>query len=37
MTMTGEPSMLRSNFIGDVKHLPVKYTAGKKKNPAPVS
>jgi cholest-4-en-3-one 26-monooxygenase len=37
MTMTGEPSMLRSNFIGGVKHLPVKYTAGKKKNPAPVS
>jgi cholest-4-en-3-one 26-monooxygenase len=37
MTMTGEPSMLRSNFIGGVKHLPVKYTAGKKKSPAPVS
>ena len=37
MTMTGEPSMLRSNFIGGVKHLPVKYTAGKKRNPAPVS
>jgi cholest-4-en-3-one 26-monooxygenase len=36
MTMTAEPSMLRSNFIGGVKHLPVKYTAGKKKSPAPV-
>jgi cholest-4-en-3-one 26-monooxygenase len=37
MTMTAEPSMLRSNFIGGVKHLPVKYTPGAKKNPAPVS
>ena len=37
MTMTAQPSMLRSNFIGGVKHLPVKYTPGKKKNPAPVS
>ncbi|TML08790.1 MAG: cytochrome P450 [Actinobacteria bacterium] len=37
MTMTAEPSMLRSNFIGGVKHLPVKYTAGKKKSPAPVA
>jgi len=37
MTMTAEPSMLRSNFIGGVKHLPVKYTPGAKKNPPPVS
>jgi cholest-4-en-3-one 26-monooxygenase len=36
MTMTGQPSMLRSNFIGGVKHLPVKYTAGQRKNPTPV-
>jgi len=30
MTMTGEPQMLRSNFIGGIKHLPVKFTAGKR-------
>lgn len=26
MEMAGEPSYLRSNFIGGIKHLPVKYT-----------
>jgi len=30
MTMTAEPQMLRSNFIGGIKHLPVKFTAGKR-------
>lgn len=37
MRMTGPPSMLRSNFIGGVKHLPVKYSAGARRNPAPVA
>jgi cholest-4-en-3-one 26-monooxygenase len=36
MQMTAAPSMLRSNFIGGVKHLPVSYTPGKKRNPAPI-
>ena len=29
--------MLRSNFIGGVKHMPVAYTAGARKNPAPLA
>lgn len=29
--------ILRSNFIGGVKHMPVTYTAGARKNPAPLS
>ena len=36
MHLTGESTMLRSNFIGGVKHMPVKYTPGAKKNPGPV-
>jgi hypothetical protein len=27
--------MLRSNFIGGVKRLPVTFTPGKRKHPAP--
>ena len=34
MQMTGEPDILRSNFIGGVKHMPVKFTAGKRRMPA---
>ena len=37
MRYTAEPSMLRSNFIGGIKHLPVTYAPGKKKSPAPIS
>ena len=29
--------MLRSNFIGGVKHMPVTYTAGARRNPAPLA
>jgi hypothetical protein len=28
--------MLRSNFIGGVKHMPVTYGAGARRNPAPL-
>jgi len=37
MKMTAEPQILRSNFIGGVKHMPVSFTAGKKVSPAPVA
>ena len=36
MKLTAEPSMLRSNFIGGVKHMPVTYSVGARKNPDPV-
>jgi cholest-4-en-3-one 26-monooxygenase len=36
MKLAGEVSMLRSNFIGGVKHMPVTFTPGAKKNPGPV-
>jgi cholest-4-en-3-one 26-monooxygenase len=36
MKLAGEPSILRSNFIGGVKHMPVTYSAGARKDPAPV-
>jgi cholest-4-en-3-one 26-monooxygenase len=36
MRLAGDVEMLRSNFIGGVKHMPVTYTAGAKKNPGPV-
>ena len=29
MKMTGEPDILRSNFIGGVKHMPVAFTPGQ--------
>ena len=40
MQMTGEPDILRSNFIGGVKHMPVTFTPGKPawsflRSPAP--
>jgi cholest-4-en-3-one 26-monooxygenase len=31
MKMTAEPDILRSNFIGGVKHLPVAFTPGKRR------
>ena len=36
MHLTGDVEMLRSNFIGGVKHMPVAYTAGSRVNPGPV-
>lgn len=36
MKMVSEPSLLRSNFIGGVKHMPVTYTPGVKKNPGAI-
>jgi len=37
MRLTGDVEMLRSNFIGGVKHMPVAYTAGARRNPAPLA
>ena len=37
MQVAGEVEILRSNFIGGVKHLPVAYTPGLKRNPAPLA
>jgi cholest-4-en-3-one 26-monooxygenase len=31
MHLTGEPEILRSNFIGGVKHMPVAFTAGARR------
>jgi hypothetical protein len=31
MKMTAEPRILRSNFIGGVKHMPVSFTPGKRR------
>jgi cholest-4-en-3-one 26-monooxygenase len=31
MQMTAEPDILRSNFIGGVKHMPVKFSSGKRR------
>jgi cholest-4-en-3-one 26-monooxygenase len=36
MRLNGPVDMLRSNFIGGVKHMPVTFTPGAKKNPGPV-
>jgi cholest-4-en-3-one 26-monooxygenase len=36
MRQTADVAMLRSNFIGGVKHMPVAFTPGAKKNPGPV-
>lgn len=35
MKLAGDVEILRSNFIGGVKHMPVTFTAGARKNPAP--
>jgi len=34
MKMTREPDILRSNFIGGVKHMPVAFTPDKRRAPA---
>jgi len=34
--LAGEPSRLRSNFIGGIKHLPVSWTPGQKVEPSPI-
>ena len=31
MRMTAQPDILRSNFIGGVKHMPVQFTPGKRR------
>jgi cholest-4-en-3-one 26-monooxygenase len=36
MHLVGPVDMLRSNFIGGVKHMPVEFTPGAKKNPGPI-
>jgi cytochrome P450 len=30
---TGEPEILRSNFISGIKHLPVAFSPGPRKHP----
>ena len=30
MQLAGEPDRLRSNFIGGIKHMPVKWTPGER-------
>jgi hypothetical protein len=30
MRLAGQPQILRSNFIGGVKHLPVTFTPGRR-------
>ena len=30
MQLAGEPERLRSNFIGGIKHMPVKWTPGER-------
>jgi cholest-4-en-3-one 26-monooxygenase len=37
MRPAGEAEMLRSNFIGGIKHLPVTFSPGTRVNPAPLS
>ena len=37
MRVAGDVEILRSNFIGGVKHLPVAYAPGLKRNPAPLA
>jgi cholest-4-en-3-one 26-monooxygenase len=37
MRPAGVPEMLRSNFIGGIKHLPVSYTPAGRVQPAPVA
>ena len=35
MRLAGDVEILRSNFIGGVKHMPVTFSAGARRNPAP--
>jgi hypothetical protein len=37
MQLAGNVEILRSNFIGGVKHMPVEFTAGARRNPAPLA
>ena len=37
MKVAGDVEILRSNFIGGVKHLPVTFTPAKRKDPAPLA
>lgn len=37
MRLAGDVEMLRSNFIGGVKHMPVDFTPGVRRNPAPLA
>ena len=37
MHLTGEPQLLRSNFIGGVKHMPVDFSRGPRVLPVPVA
>ena len=34
MHLTAEPEILRSNFIGGVKHMPVEFTPGARREPS---
>ena len=36
ITLAGEPQYLRSNFIGGVKHMPVRYTPTPSTNTPPM-
>lgn len=33
MELVGEPERLRSNFIGGIKHMPVRFTPGPRRHP----
>jgi cholest-4-en-3-one 26-monooxygenase len=35
--LAGEPEYLRSNFIGGIKHMPVRFTPGPRLEPAPAT
>jgi cholest-4-en-3-one 26-monooxygenase len=37
MALAGEPQMLRSNFIGGIKHMPVTFTPGRAVTPSPLA
>ena len=37
MTLAGDPEVLRSNFIGGIKHMPVTWTPGSRVDPAPLA
>ncbi|CAM8647273.1 CypX Cytochrome P450 [Acidimicrobiia bacterium] len=37
MKLAGDVEMLRSNFIGGVKHMPVQFSPGMRRNPEPLS
>ncbi len=35
MHLVSDPEILRSNFIGGVKHMPVEFTPGPRREPLP--